>query len=263
MRGGAEPADSAAWPPRRGGAGLLAVVLGYAAAVILAAVATGAFGALSGHPHRPSSFGSEVADLVGEWIGFCGAAVLATWSWRRAGATSGRGGLAAAVRADYGLALRWWDLPLGVAAGVGSQYLVAPAFEALLLPFVHDLYRRIGGPAHQLTSPAHTTAGAVVLALLLCVGSPLVEELYFRGLLLRSLAARLAPAGRRTGEVLAIVLSALVFALVHFEALQLLGLFGFGLVLALLARRTGRLGPGIIAHVSFNAVTVISIALAR
>jgi membrane protease YdiL (CAAX protease family) len=36
-------------------------------------------------------------------------------------------------------------------------------------------------------------------------------------------------------------------------------LFVFGLVAALLATRTGRLGPGIWAHVAFNLTAVISL----
>ena len=52
----------------------------------------------------------------------------------------------------------------------------------------------------------------------------------------------------------------LVFGLVHFEALQLLALSGFGMMLALIACTTGRLGPGIIAHVTFNTVTFVALA---
>jgi len=81
----------------------------------------------------------------------------------------------------------------------------------------------------------------VVLAVLVCVGSPIVEELFFRGLLLRSLLGSFEQLGRGSACSLDRV-TALVFALVHFEALQFLGLAGFGVVLGVLAWRTGRLG---------------------
>ena len=58
-------------------------------------------------------------------------------------------------------------------------------------------------------------------------------------------------------------MTALVFALVHFEALQFLGLAGFGVVLGLLAWRTGRLGPSIVAHMAFNTATIIAIVVSR
>jgi membrane protease YdiL (CAAX protease family) len=34
-------------------------------------------------------------------------------------------------------------------------------------------------------------------------------------------------------------------------------------VLGMLAWRTGRLGPGIIAHVTFNSITVVAFAISR
>ena len=91
-----------------------------------------------------------------------------------------------------------------------------------------------------------------ILFLFLAVGAPLVEELFFRGLLQRSLA-------RRFGPVVAVGGSAVAFGLAHFEALQLAALILFGLVLGLLADRTGRLGPGIVAHATFNAATVLTL----
>src|ERR1017187_10457493 len=120
----------------------------------------------------------------------------------------------------------------------------------------------LGHPAQSLTGDAFGT-GLVVLAVLVCVGSPVVEELFFRGLLLRSLLGTFEQIGPRLGPALSIVVTALVFALVHFEALQFLGLAGFGVVLGVLAWRTGRLGPSIVAHMTFNTVTIIAIVVAR
>ena len=54
-----------------------------------------------------------------------------------------------------------------------------------------------------------------------------------------------------------LTLSALVFAVAHQELLQLPGLFAFGVVLGVMAVRFGRIGPGIAAHMAFNAVTII------
>jgi membrane protease YdiL (CAAX protease family) len=57
--------------------------------------------------------------------------------------------------------------------------------------------------------------------------------------------------------------SAILFGLAHFEALQLAALILFGLILGTLAYRTGRLGPTIVAHAAFNAVTVLTLTLNR
>jgi hypothetical protein len=61
----------------------------------------------------------------------------------------------------------------------------------------------------------------------------------------------------------AIGLSAIVFALAHFEAVQFAGLALFGVLLAVLAWRTGRLAPSIGAHVAFNAAAVVTVTHLR
>jgi len=54
-----------------------------------------------------------------------------------------------------------------------------------------------------------------------------------------------------------------LFGLAHFQDVSAGGLvlvtslFAFGVVLAVLAVRSGRLGPGIWAHATFNAFTVV------
>ena len=253
--------------------GLPEAMLGVVAGFVLAFLAVSVYAALAQHPRHPSQYGEDVVSLIALWAGLAGAAVVATHNAARArpGDSAGRAdrasradrkGTGSVVR-DYGLTLRPWpDIPLGIVAGVASQYLLVPVVEAPLIPFVHHLYSRLGHPAQSLTGDAFGT-GLVVLAVLVCVGSPIVEELFFRGLLLRSLLGSFEQIGPRLGPALSIVVTALVFALVHFEALQFLGLAGFGVVLGLLAWRTGRLGPSIVAHMAFNTVTIIAIVVSR
>jgi membrane protease YdiL (CAAX protease family) len=79
-----------------------------------------------------------------------------------------------------------------------------------------------------------------------------VEEIFFRGLVLRALLGRLpVPA--------AVAVSGLAFAFAHFEPVQFAGLAVFGAVLGLLAWWTGRLGPGIAAHAAFNAAALLTL----
>lgn len=252
--------------------GLTEAVFGIVAGFLLATLAVSAYAASTPHGQHTSQFGEEVVSLLGLWVGLVGAAVVAT---RVAGNNETRarsadlepGQLArhgsGSVVSDYGLVLRPWpDIPLGIIAGVVSQYVMVPVVEAPLLPFVHNLYTRLGHPAQNLTGHAYGP-GLVLLAVLVCVGSPVVEELFFRGLLLRGLFGKMRDLGPRLGPVISIGLTALVFALAHFEALQFLGLLGFGVVLGLLAWRTGRLGPSMVAHMTFNTVTIIAIVATR
>ena len=272
-RGHPKPAVTTAFVPEApasGGAqvgnpfGLPEAMFGLVAGFVLAFLAVSVYAALTPHSRHPSQYGEDVLSLIALWAGFVAAVVVATRMAApdNVGDRADRKGMGSVVR-DYGLTLRPWpDIPLGIVAGVASQYLLVPVLEAPLLPFVHHLYTRLGHPAQNLTSHAFGP-GLVVLAVLVCVGSPLVEELFFRGLLLRALLGSFEKLGPRLGPAVSIVVTALVFALVHFEALQFLGLAGFGVVLGCLAWRTGRLGPSIVAHMAFNTVTIIAIVATR
>ena len=90
--------------------------------------------------------------------------------------------------------------------------------------------------------------GAVVFA-------PIGEELLFRGVLLRALLRKMAPAT-------AVLLSAVIFALVHYvgdpNTLPFLpALTALGAVLAVVALRSGNLSTSIFIHAGFNLTTTI------
>lgn len=243
-------ADAVEQPTPRWGLG--EVVAGFLAGFLLGTLAASAWVAAAHVPQvhgQPREvLGSLVVSLVGLWIGLAGAAVLGS-------RLKGAGRLAV----DFGLRLRPWpDIPLGLVVGVGGQFLVT----AVYLPAGHlvsHLQQRLSQPGQQLTSTAHGP-WLVLLAAFVVVGSPVVEELFFRGLLLRSLLRRLGSLGPRLGPVVSVVISAVAFGLAHNEALQFFGLALFGVLLGVLAIRTNRLGPGIVAHAAFNAVAVVSLA---
>lgn len=82
------------------------------------------------------------------------------------------------------------------------------------------------------------------------------EELFFRGYLMRAYA----PVGLRR----AVVFNSLLFALLHGSLLRLPVTFTIGVVLSLLALKTGSLIPGMIVHFVNNAVAVaLSAGLSR
>ncbi len=88
------------------------------------------------------------------------------------------------------------------------------------------------------------------------VSAPVVEEIFFRGLLYRSLRNRL-------GVARAALLAGALFGLVHITGYPLITLpikAGFGVLACLLYERTGSLLPGIALH-SFIDASGIDIAL--
>ena len=225
--------------------GLAEAVIGFAAGLLISLVTAGIAEAATGYrtgSARPLPVAVITANVAGLWLGLAASAVIAS---RRFG--TGK------VSTDFGFRIAtWWDLPAGAAVGLACQYLLIPL---LYLPFQHfdrSLNQQLSQPVHKDTGDVHTAAAATVILLFLAVGAPLVEELFFRGLLLRSLLGRVpAPA--------AILITAVLFALAHFEAVQFAGLAVFGVVVGYLAWRTGRLGPSIGAHMAFNAAAVLSV----
>lgn len=150
---------------------------------------------------------------------------------------------------DLGWRMETRDAPVGFLLGVACQLVLVPLVS---LPFVwltDNDYDELSRPAEDLADKA-TGLGILVLVLVVVVAAPLAEEVFYRGLLQRSLLRRL-PAWP------AMIVTSVVFGASHFQALQFPALAAFGLLLSVIARRTGRLGMNTWAHVGFNATTVV------
>jgi membrane protease YdiL (CAAX protease family) len=240
--------DGATWV----GCSILGFLVGQIAGYVLAVAAAGvthnnvtAVAKLSAPPEW-----YVASSLVGVWIGFGLGPVVASFV---AGTRN--------VIADLGVRFRPVDA-LGIPIGVASQYAIWLAYY----PFrsrLHDY----SAPVTRLTGSSHG-GGLVLIGVLTVVAAPFFEELFFRGLLFKGLARLLTPieGGRSTARVAgvaaAVVLDGVLFALAHFEIEQLAGLAAFGMVLASVSYRTGRQGMNMIAHGSFNLVTVALLACA-
>lgn len=92
------------------------------------------------------------------------------------------------------------------------------------------------------------TLGMVLAFITVAVIAPLGEELLFRGIVHR-LASRL------WGALPATLISALIFALVHFEPWYLFGLFGLALLLGFIYEVTGSVTACAVTHGVHNAVS--------
>ena len=175
------------------------------------------------------------------WVGLRGAPLLARrWGlrWRR----------------DLGLRQRWFDVPAGLVAGVMLQLVVVPVLYIPIFELIGD--QDVGEAARSLVGRADGWLDLAALVVMVVVGAPLVEEIFFRGLLHRAVAEQLAPRGRG-GVALAVVVSSTVFAASHLQPLQFPALFVVGVVTASMVQVSGRLGPALWTHVGFNATTVV------
>ena len=137
----------------------------------------------------------------------------------------------------------------GAIMGIGLDFAVQLVQHLLGLP--------LRTPGAELLAPAGFTwtafATIFVLGALL---APFCEEVLFRGLLFGWLR-------RRMRAWLAALLSAIPFGIMHVEPLHVLYATVAGFLLALLFHRTGSLWASIIAHVTINAIAIISVYVAR
>lgn len=190
--------------------------------------------------------GGFAVTVVFTWIGFMAWPVIAS-------RVKGYGSL----RRDFGLAITWRDAGVGLLVG-GGVIAVAIAVGVLYTILSGDEPPTNAGVL-DVTEPSPLSVA--VLFALVAVGTPIVEELYFRGFLLRALAKRwTVPVG--------VVVSAIAFGVLHVTGqgigdLWIIGLLTIlGYVLAVLTvRRSGRLGAAMVAHGVNNGFTVVAFVL--
>lgn len=191
------------------------------------------------------------------WIALLGTTI---WACRRHGV--GR------LVVDLGLRFQWSDLWIGLAVGVGLRFAIG-IWATVIARATGEL------PASNVPELGGAGLGngfwVVVNVTAIVLIGPIVEEIFFRGLALRSALAtllrradrpRLASPARRA--TYASLITALLFSLLHVgevptltSALVLIpGLFFAGWVMARLTIWRQRLGPAIVTHVVFNGSAV-------
>jgi len=183
--------------------------------------------------------------FAGLWSGFVGVPVYLS-------RTRGTGRLST----DFGLRFAWpLDVLLGIATAAVAYGLVG-AYSALI---------RAAGDHADLGHEATTLSGHglgfgfVAFAFAAGIGAPIAEEIFFRGLTQPVLQRYLGGAG-------GLAVTAALFGLAHASGNPkevIVPLAVFGAMVGALAWRTGRLGPGIVAHVTFNGITIVALALSR
>lgn len=221
-----------------------------AGGLILAAALLLAVGFASAHFWITDSHVLLLLSYLAVWVPLLGAVLVACFvpgsgSVGGSGWFSGGGG---SLVGDLGLRFRPIDVLWGLFVGLLAR-VVASLIEIAE-------YGHIG--TSSVTFGDTVYDGWWLFGALLAPGliAPLIEELFFRGLVLRALVAR---------PVIAVILSGALFALLHVlqaDSMTVFAVVGlstlvFGLAAATLAATTGRLGGAIIAHVTFNALVLV------
>ena len=222
---------------RGGGIAALGAVIGVVASILLQVV----YLITTPRPWNINAPWLVATSEVLLWTGFIGAVIIAS---RRHG--TGR------LSADYGFHVpRPKDVGIGFVGGVVAG--VVPILLAVLAIWATTGFKSAHGTATKIAGiKPEGTAGWIVVILLVVVGAPIIEELFFRGLVQGAFM-------RRIGSTSAIFVTALIFCACHTlneGPIAPMILFAPALVLGYLRVRTQRLAAGMVAHATFNGLTL-------
>jgi membrane protease YdiL (CAAX protease family) len=155
-------------------------------------------------------------------------------------------------RTDLGLRFRWSDLgwgPLVWVTAVFCEIVVATLITVFNVPFTSN--------TEGIGELDVDRAYVITLLVTAVVAAPIVEEMIFRGLMLRGLLSRMS-------AWLAVGVQGLVFGAVHVDPVRGTGNIGLVLVLSAVGIVFGgaayllrRIGPTILAHAILNAVVMV------
>lgn len=169
----------------------------------------------------------------------------------------------AAILISRASAKRPWNelIPVTRKTPYFPAYLVTLALLGLGLSVifseVENFVRFLMPPPDWMTEMmAEVVSNGRASFIALVIVAPLTEEMFFRGVVLSGFVRRYSPA-------VAILLSALLFSLIHINPYQMTSAFGIGLILAWIRILSGSLWPCIYLHALNNgaAFFVTSIGL--
>ncbi|NLY10354.1 MAG: CPBP family intramembrane metalloprotease [Firmicutes bacterium] len=118
----------------------------------------------------------------------------------------------------------------------------------ILLSEFDNVFQSLFPPPEWLTSVF--SQNNYWFAFTVIIAAPVIEEVFFRGILLRGFVANYSPRS-------ALILSALFFAVFHFNPWQFFPAFFAGLALGWWVLHTKSIVPAIVAHIFFNCISLI------
>lgn len=139
-------------------------------------------------------------------------------------------------------------------------YIIA-VFLGLIMPLccsgIIELWsvglEQVGYKLSELSVPILSVGDLALAIVFVAIVPAICEELLFRGVVLNGL--------RNKGKWVAILISALIFALMHNNVEQLPYTFALGLVLGYVAYESGTVLPGMLLHTMNNSIVLVSMYL--
>ena len=222
-------------PTKAAGIAILGFAAGLAASILLN---------LGGEALDVPRLGRLLMGQAGLWTGLLGACFIVS---RRYG--TGR------LVPDFNLRIDWADFGWGFLMSLAARV----ALVIVILPIVAISQELGGGNDEVFREFRPEVSSFIVVAILAVVGAPIVEEIFFRGVLQGAFLDRL-------GVVGAIGVQAVLFGLAHFDPLlgwdnvSVIAGIAAGGVVFVITVRLRRLGSSIFAHAFFNLMSVLAAA---
>lgn len=217
-----------------------AVLIG---SLFLSSAAVGIWVLLTDTSSSTTTLGSLCVGTIGLWVAFGGGAALLALSampppqtWRQ------RFHLLGFRRVGF----NWLASAFGL--GLACQLIGVNVIYLPLRFFAKNEAEKVDDKAREIYDLAHGYR-ILVIVFVVGIGAPIFEELFFRGLLARSVR-------RHVNVWWSVVISGLIFGLFHFQLLQFPALALFGMLLAFVMYKTNSLWTNISCHMGFNLATV-------
>jgi membrane protease YdiL (CAAX protease family) len=148
----------------------------------------------------------------------------------------------------------------GLLVGLIARFGAGALAVAIAQLFPKEQLRNTAEPVIRLS---HGVVPIIVITLILVVGAPFFEELFFRGLVQGAFT-------NRFGARVALFGQAVCFGLVHFRigmtiaqaVITVVTIGATGCLLGAVRWHSEKLGPGMVAHAFFNAFVVLVVILA-
>jgi membrane protease YdiL (CAAX protease family) len=194
-----------------------------------------------------SSLAYEAFSAGSVWVGLGGWALFCSW-------VKGLGRL----KLDFGWAFRWFDPFIGIGLAFFTL-LIGAGLDVVQTQLGVEAASNTGFLQDAVSTGVNWTYLGFIL--IVAVGAPVVEELFFRGLTFSALQ-------NRYNGLVAVVGSSVIFGALHYQpgdlvptVFFLINISIFGLVLGTSRFLFKRTGPGVFAHMAFNLTAAVAILL--
>lgn len=161
---------------------------------------------------------------------------------------------------DFGIAMRWRDLWIGLGCG-GTAIGLGILVNLILARFIFTNVGSGTGSSSGLNQLTELSNGKTIwlalFALFAFVGAPITEELLFRGALWGALE------GFKINRYVVLILVTLMFAYGHQEPQATLALFCQGLAIGTARMITGRISSSMVAHATNNLLPAVILFFAH